>query len=343
MNHYPSSTLLCSIILLTVLLLTGCVTPIPLAQEAPDLSYNATQSIVVAVIDDRDIVKEGKPPTYIGRAHGSFGIPSDMQTYPWFVSDKEKKKQTLAQALEERIVVGLNDDGWRLTSAGVTKAPVKDDVRSLLAVNDAQRLLVLSITQWFASINLNWVTAFNFDWGYKLNIFDKEGVVLASITDSGRDVVDEEAKQSHQNMIKMAYRTRLIKILERPEVKAALNKSTKQASSYTPSEPRVDKTNHKTSKQRDAHLTSEQQVSKPSYEKTPQLRAMNAMDKRDCEFINSVRRSAGGTGDVSGYVKQAMSSALTEAANINADSYYLVSTNTTDSGATVILEALRCE
>lgn len=223
MNRHLPSSLFCVIILLAVILLTGCVTPIPLAQEAPDLSYKATRSMVVAVIDERDLVAQGKPPTYIGRAHGAFGIPSDMQTYPWFVSDKEKKKQTLAQALEERIVVGLNDEGWQLTAAGVDKRQTKDEVVSLLAAKDSQRLLVLSITKWFASINLNWVTAFNFDWGYELNVFDDQGAVLTSIMDSGRDIVDEEAKQSPQNTIKMAYRERLIKILERPEVKAALN------------------------------------------------------------------------------------------------------------------------
>ena len=229
MNRYLPSSLLCLITLLVVLLLTGCVTPIPLAQEAPDLCYKASRSMVVAVIDERDLVAQGKPPTYIGRAHGTFGIPSDMQTYPWFVSDKEKKNQTLAQALEERIVVGLNDEGWQLTAVGVTKHPTKDEAVSLLVVNDAQRLLVLSITQWFASINLNWVTAFNFDWGYKLKVFDEQGVVLANIMDSGQDVVDEDAKQSPQNTIKMAYRARLIKILERPDVRAALNEDNKHA------------------------------------------------------------------------------------------------------------------
>lgn len=222
MNRYLSSTLLCSFILLAAILLTGCVTPVSLAQEAPDLSYKATRPMVVAVIDERNVLAQGKPPTYIGRAHGALGIPSDMRTYPWFVSDKSKKKQTLAQALEERIVVGLNDEGWQLVPAGNATRPTKDESVSLLTSHGAQRLLVLSITQWFVSINLNWVTAFNFDWGYKLDVLDVQGVVVDSIEDSGRDVVDEKANESYQNMIKLAYRERLIKIFERPEVRDAL-------------------------------------------------------------------------------------------------------------------------
>ena len=54
-------------------------------------------------------------------------------------------------------------------------------------------------------------------------VLDEQGKVIANIMDAGRDVVDEEAKQSPQNTIKMAYRDRLIKILERPEVKTALD------------------------------------------------------------------------------------------------------------------------
>jgi hypothetical protein len=203
-------------------LLGGCVTPIPLAQEAPDLSYKVTRPIVVAVLDQRDVLSQGKPPTYIGRAHATFGIPADMQTYPWFVSDKTKKDQTLAQALEERVVMGLNDEGWQLAPAGLTARPQQAEITSFLAAHNAERLIVLSLTQWFASINLNWVTAFNFDWGYLLDVYDAQGATVATITDQGRDVVDAKADESPQNMLKLAFRDRLIKILERPELRAAL-------------------------------------------------------------------------------------------------------------------------
>jgi hypothetical protein len=209
-------------LLATLLLLAGCVTPIPLHQEAPDLSYKVTSPVVLTVIDERDVLAEGKPPTFIGRAHGAFGIPSDMQVYPWFVSDKAKKEQTLAQALEDRIVVGLNDEGWQLTATGDAGRPTREDVAAQLASRNAQRMVVLSITRWFASLNLNWVTAFNFDWGYQLEVFDAQGAAVASIADAGRDVVDAKADQSPQNMLKLAFRDRLIKILERPELRAAL-------------------------------------------------------------------------------------------------------------------------
>jgi hypothetical protein len=219
----PHSSSLPAIILLAAAsMLAGCVTPIPLAKEAPDVSYKSTVPTVVSVTDQRDLLAEGKPPTFIGVAHAIFGIPADIQTYPGLVSDKEKKDQTLAQALQERIVVGLNDEGWQLSGTALAKPPTREEAVSILAAQSAQRLLVLSLTQWYVSINLNWVNAFNFDWGYQLEVFDTQGAVVASIADSGRDVVDEKASESPQNMIKMAFRDRLIKILERPEVRTAL-------------------------------------------------------------------------------------------------------------------------
>ena len=352
-NRYLSSSLLCLSILLAAMLLTGCVTPIPLAQEAPDLSYKATRSMVVAVIDERDFLAQGKPPTYIGRAHGVFGIPSDMQTYPWFVSDKSKKKQTLAQALEERIVVGLNDEGWQLVTAGYTARPTKDETLTLLATHNAQRLLVLSITQWFASINLNWVTAFNFDWGYRFDVLDEQGIVVASIADFGRDVVDEEAKQSPQNTIKMAFRERIIKILERPEVKTALKEKTIMGNMYLP--PSSQKVQPSTQAMQPSSQTvqpssqtvqSNQAAAVPNYIIAPRpsrLRAVNARDKDDCEFITSISRNAGEVGDVSIFVKSAKNSALTEAVKNGADSYFIVDTESTAFGASVTLEALKCK
>ncbi len=76
------SALPAAVTLLTATLLGGCVTPIPLEKEAPDLSYKAATAVVVSVLDERDVLAQGKPPTFIGRAHSLFGIPTDMQVYP---------------------------------------------------------------------------------------------------------------------------------------------------------------------------------------------------------------------------------------------------------------------
>jgi hypothetical protein len=85
---------------------------------------------------------------------------------------------------------------------------------------------------------------------------------------------------------------------------------------------------------------------KPHYIVAPRLsrlRAVDARDKDDCEFITSISRNVAGKGDVSTFVKSAKNSALTEAANNGADSYFIVSAESTSSGASVTLEALKCK
>ena len=100
------------------LFLSGCVAQIPLEDQTPDLTYHDPDTIMISVIDHRALTREGMEPDVIGVAHGTFGIPSDMKVYPWYENDKAKKDITLAQALEERIVFGLNDENWSAVAAG---------------------------------------------------------------------------------------------------------------------------------------------------------------------------------------------------------------------------------
>jgi len=79
--------------------LAGCVANTPLAQQSPDVGYSVKRNVVVAVFDQRPELAEGKPVTYIGRAHSVFGIPADIQVYPWIAADKAKKDQSLANAI----------------------------------------------------------------------------------------------------------------------------------------------------------------------------------------------------------------------------------------------------
>lgn len=203
-------------------LLAGCVTPLPIEKTAPDLSYKITRPVTITVIDSRDVLAEGKPATYVGKAHGVFGIPSDLQVYPVLTQDKAKKSQTLAQNLQERIAVGLNDEGWHMTPAELPKVPSKDEIGPLVAVDGIERVIVLTLKTWYFSLNLSLVSAFNFDWGYNLQILNAQGETLANLSDNGRDVVDVKGSDSYGNQVNLAYRDRLIKIFERPEVNAAL-------------------------------------------------------------------------------------------------------------------------
>ena len=211
------------------LLLAACVAPIPIKDQAPKVAYSASSKIALVVVDARPILKEKKkPPTYIGVAHTVFGIPSDMQVYPW-VALKEEKNLTLAQELEQRIADALQASG-----ASVVRVDAEAHVDPTSAMRAAQglgadRIMVIALNEWSVNINLNWVGSFDFDWGYTVDIVDNAGTHVSSFKDSGQDVIKEHGSDSPRNMITAAWRARLEKLFERPEVSQALSLPVKSA------------------------------------------------------------------------------------------------------------------
>lgn len=208
--------------LLAILSLTGCVTPIPVKDQAATASYIPVSPVVIAVIDERPELQQGKKTNYIGRAHITFGIPADIFVYPFLTEDKAYKEQSLAAALEERLVLGLNEHGWAASPAGFEFRRPTEDIVSLLGKNGSRRFLQLAIKSWEVSLNLNWVSAFNFDWGIEVEVIDESGQSIARYQDAGRDVVDEEADQSPANHVRLAFRERLIKILDDERLRLAM-------------------------------------------------------------------------------------------------------------------------
>jgi hypothetical protein len=206
-------------------LLAACVAPIPIKDQAPKVAYSASAKVAVVVIDSRPSVKaEGKPATYIGHAHGVFGIPVDMQVYPW-VALKEEKNFTLAQELEQRLADALQAIGANVVRVEAGARVDADSARRAAQGQGADRILMITLDQWYVDINLNWVGSFDFDWGYTVEIADKAGVQVAMFKDSGKDVVELHGSDSARNQITAAYRARLEKLLDRPEVRAGLSVS----------------------------------------------------------------------------------------------------------------------
>ena len=202
--------------------LAACVAPIPIKDQAPKVAYSVNRKVAVAVIDSRpDLTVDKKPPTFIGHAHTLFGIPADMQVYPW-VALKEEKDFTLAQELEQRIVDALQANGATVvhvkSGANADPASAKRAVLDL----DADRVLLITLNKWWVDVNLNWVGSFELDWGYTVAVSDKSGTVMSTFTDSGQDIVKEHASDSPRNMITEAFRARLEKLMDRSEVRTSL-------------------------------------------------------------------------------------------------------------------------
>ena len=87
---------------------------------------------------------------------------------------------------------------------------------------------------------------------------------------------------------------------------------------------------------------TEQAASVEVAQPVSQLRAVSETEKADCNFIRSITRGTGGSGDASSHTEKAMNSALSDAASAGADSYYVVNVETNANGDSVVLEALKC-
>lgn len=209
-------------ILIFIMFVTGCVSHIPLSEQVPVVSYKTEDNLIIAVVDDRKRVQAGKPRTFIGVAHGVFGIPSDCEVDPWLSVEEGDDEKDLSQFLQNRIVNGLSNKGWKVSEVDLKYVPSLNEFETLIAKNHAKSLLVLHLKEWYFSLNLSWVTAFNFDTDIDVLIYTKGKGQVLSKTISERDVIDVKSTDSYQNLILMAYREQLNEILNDSSVKKAL-------------------------------------------------------------------------------------------------------------------------
>ncbi len=202
--------------------LTGCVTHIPFDQQLPKPQYTKSGDVLISVIDNRDRVKAGKPRNFIGVAHGSFGIPFDW-TVP-LVLDVEDgdKTRDLSAFLQHRLTNGLQKQGWAAKPVNLTSVPSDEEAKALLLQNHADSLIVLDIKEWYFSINLNWVSDFNFDTDTDVSVFRSERGRVAERQVKERDVITVTSDSSPQNNILGAYREQLKQLMEDSAVQTAL-------------------------------------------------------------------------------------------------------------------------
>lgn len=210
------------LLLLVTFFITGCVSPIPLHEQAPDTNYNVTKKVLISVNDQRERVKEGKPEDFVGVAHATFGIPVDWHVSQVLATEEGDKEKTLADFLDHRILHGLQKQGWNVEAVKVPSGASDSDIMVLLADNQADKLMQLNINEWFFSINLNWVSAFNFDTDTLVKIYEVNDGQILEKQIAGRDVIEEKSDESPQNNVLRAYREQLVEIFSDPEVKSKL-------------------------------------------------------------------------------------------------------------------------
>lgn len=211
-------------VLLAAALTTGCVTSLPFQEQLPQPAYQNDDSVLITVIDNRKRVQEGKPREFIGVAHGSFGIPFDWSVPQVLNVAEGDKERDLAGFLEHRLSNGLQQKGWKAQAVKMDHLPSAAEAEAALQQAGAKTLLALELKEWYFSINLNWVSDFNFDTDTNIRVYRiAEGEVLSkNITE--RDVIVQKASDSPQNNILLAYREQLRQIVDDPQVRSTLAK-----------------------------------------------------------------------------------------------------------------------
>ena len=82
--------------------------------------------------------------------------------------------------------------------------------------------MILNLNEWYFSINLGWVSSFNFDTDTLIQVYEiRNGKVLEKSI-AGRNVIEEKSDESPQNNILRAYKAQLLEILNDPEIKNAI-------------------------------------------------------------------------------------------------------------------------
>lgn len=209
-------------LLLLSSLTTGCVSSMPFQEQLPQASYEAEEKILITVIDQRHRVEKGKPRDFIGVAHSSFGIPFDWSVKQVLNVAEGDKERDLAAFLQHRLSSGLQQQGWKVQDVQLTQLPSEQEAIALLQNQSADTLLAVELKEWYFSINLNWVSAFNFDTDTNVHVFKQaEGKILEKNI-AERDVIEERSDQSPQNNILGAYREQLRQIINDPEVRNTL-------------------------------------------------------------------------------------------------------------------------
>ncbi|WP_444937070.1 hypothetical protein ACJJIW_08175 [Microbulbifer sp. JMSA004] len=204
-------------------MITACVSPIPLQEQSAKAEYTTKEPVLISVIDQRKRVQEGKEKNFIGKAHVSFGIPVDWHVNQVLATEPGDKEKNLAQFLQSRLTHGLNETGWNTTAVDLDEVPSDEAIKALMEENNTEKMISLVLNEWYFSVNLNWVSAFNFDTNTDILVYSLEEGKLLAKNIAERDVVDEQASESPQNNILRAYKAQLDQIVNDEEIRNAVS------------------------------------------------------------------------------------------------------------------------
>lgn len=213
--------------------LAGCVTPMTAEQQSPVVSYQAQGRTLVAVVDDRARVREGKPANFLGFAR-VYGVPVDWTVRTIIVG--EDKDLTMSELLGERVALGLSANGGTAEAVALSADASDSEAEALLRQHGANNLLTLHVREWHFDVNTSWVNAFRFNSDFDVIVQRAGAGTVLRKTFTENQAIDAQADNSWGNMILAAYQSKLQQALNDSEVNTALTAPPPALQAETPAE-----------------------------------------------------------------------------------------------------------
>lgn len=209
------------LVVAAAMLATACVTPRTLQQQTPTVAYKTSGKTLVGVVEQRERVKEGKPPNFAGYVR-TYGMPVDWTVDTLTLSDKSYAGRTMSTYLADRIAGGLKASGSDAVVVSATRVPTDAEAEQIMSGMGASKLITIVNRDWHFDVNTNWVGKFQFNSDVEVVIQKAgKGTVLRK-TFAEKQAIQAKGEESWPNLIVDAYKAKLEQVLSDSEVRAAL-------------------------------------------------------------------------------------------------------------------------
>lgn len=159
----------CAALLAVAAILGGCAfgRTIAYSNTHADMSVHGDRSIELAVHDQRkDVLQDGKSPTYVGVMRSLYGIPYNVKT---------RDGKPLSEVMADVISRSLTDHGFSVTVMSAEVSDSRTAVAKRLTGSGKDRGVLLTLrdyqTDTYSSTSL--------EYNVRLQVFDKAGAQIA--------------------------------------------------------------------------------------------------------------------------------------------------------------------
>jgi hypothetical protein len=139
-------------------------------------SVGTARSAAVAVLDQREYVKNGKKSeSFVGLSRGGYGNPFDVET---------KSGAAMASEMATSIVAALQGRGLKVQAVTVRSGDGPEPARQALFRSGSDRLLLFTLNEW----KTDTMFRTGLDYDVTLDVLDRNGTSLARNQVSGKEV-----------------------------------------------------------------------------------------------------------------------------------------------------------